>query len=456
MKPLPTEAAIPGRPKNAAPAQGVARVRRTGGAGGGWRVKRLRFACFVNPSKSELGWLPKSTVVSFLPMDAIGDDGDIRLDQTRTLGEVIQGYTYVRDGDVLLAKITPCFENGKGAVCERLLGGVGFGTTELTVLRPRSGVLSRFLYYLTKSHEFRNLGMASMQGAAGQKRITDDFVLDFRASIPRSDVQTAIADFLDRETAKIDALIAKKQRLIELLEEKRAALISHAVTKGLDPNAPMKDSGIEWLGQIPAHWSTRRLRHIGDSITVGVVVNPSNYVCDEGVPFLLGGDIREFCIDSVDCNRCAPETSDGPLAKSRLTAGDVLVVRVGYPGVAAVVTPDLEGANCASVMIIRNHPRFVPQWLACAFNSKIGRDQIDVVQYGAAQKQFNISHAIDFAFPFPPVEEQSAIASYLDRETARISLVARKATAVIELLRELRVAIISAAVTGKIDVREAV
>lgn len=281
--------------------------------------------------------------------------------------------------------------------------------------------------------------------------------------VPPLDEQVAIADSLDNTTKMLDTLEWNKRKLIEKLKEKRTALISRTVTRGLPPAATratsldakprLKSSGVEWIGDIPKHWDTRRLRHISDGITVGVVVNPSSYVTDEGVPFLLGGDVREFLIDTSNCNRCDPATSDGPLRKSKLAARDLVVVRVGYPGVAAVVPPELEGANCASMMIVRRHPRFSSQWLAYVFNSQVGRDQIDIVQYGAAQKQFNISHAVDFEFPFPPLPEQNAIADYLDRETAKIDRMVEKVEAAIERVQEYRTALITAAVTGKIDVR---
>ena len=184
-------------------------------------------------------------------------------------------------------------------------------------------------------------------------------------------------------------------------------------------------------------------------------MNPSSYVTDDGVPFLLGGDVREFAIDTSQSNQCLRETSDGVLKKSRLSSGDLVVVRVGYPGVAAVVPPELDGANCASMMIVREHSRFCSQWLAYLFNSQVGRDQIEIVQYGAAQKQFNISHAVDFAFPFPPLAEQTAIAEFLDLQTARLNGMAAKVETAIERLHEYRTALITAAVTGKIDVRGA-
>jgi type I restriction enzyme S subunit len=177
-----------------------------------WAIKRLRFVAELNPSKSELAGIDRATEVSFLPMEAIGDDGSIDLERTRPISEVETGYTYFRDGDVTLAKITPCFENGKGALMQGLEAGIGFGTTELIVARPNpSEVLGPLLNWIFRSPNFRAQGEASMYGAGGQKRVPDDFVRDFAWSFPPLGEQTAIAAFLDRETAKIEALIAEQE-----------------------------------------------------------------------------------------------------------------------------------------------------------------------------------------------------------------------------------------------------
>jgi len=226
-----------------------------------WVVKRLRFAAQTSPSKSEVSNLSPDTQVSFLPMEQIGEDGQLSLQEVRVLEEVQQGgYTYFRDGDVVVAKITPCFENGKGALCAGLLNGVGFGTTELHVIRVHKDIDSKFVFYITKSRSFRILGAAMMRGSAGQQRVPDDFVKDFPIALPSLVEQHAIATFLDCETTMVDTLIAKKERQIKLLQEKRAAIISHTVTKGLDASVPLKDSGMGWLGEIPAHWEVRRLK----------------------------------------------------------------------------------------------------------------------------------------------------------------------------------------------------
>jgi type I restriction enzyme S subunit len=142
-----------------------------------------------------------------------------------------------------------------------LLGGVGFGTTELTVVRPYpQQSSSEYLYWLFMSAPFRKLGEASMYGAGGQKRVPDDFIRDFVVAFPDLAEQGAIVAFLDRETGKIDELVAEQEKLTALLKEKRQAVISHAVTKGLNPEAPMKPSGIEWLGDVPAHWTVMPIR----------------------------------------------------------------------------------------------------------------------------------------------------------------------------------------------------
>ncbi|QNU43005.1 restriction endonuclease subunit S [Mixta calida] len=261
-----------------------------------------------------------------------------------------------------------------------------------------------------------------------------------------------IAKFLDHETKKIDNLIEKQQQLIELLKEKRQAVISHAVTKGLNPDVPMKDSGVEWLGEVPEHWIIKRLKHISPKVGVGLVINPSTYTKDEGVYFIFGGDVKEFGFDLTKTRRISPQDSN-KLLPSRLNSRDLVSVRVGYPGITSVVTDDLEGSNCASIIIIRRGS-YNSDWLCAAMNVWVGRQQVDLASYGAAQKQFNVSDAIEFVFPVPPINEQNDIADFVQKTLNKFDDLTQKAFKQIELLQERRTALISAAVTGKIDVRD--
>ena len=200
-----------------------------------WETKRLRHVADLNPSKSETASLARDTEVSFLPMEAIGEDGTIALEQTRTLSQVETGYTYFRDGDVTVAKITPCFENGKGAVMRGLLGGIGFGSTELIVSRPRpEHTNSNYLGWIFNFTQFRKRAEGAMYGAGGQKRVPDDFVRNFAMAFPPVAEQSDIATFLDRETTRLDALTTEAAHGIALLKERRSALISAAVTGKID------------------------------------------------------------------------------------------------------------------------------------------------------------------------------------------------------------------------------
>lgn len=347
-------------------------------------------------------------------------------------------------GDILFGKLRPYL--AKAYLAEFSGEAVG----DFLVLRPSSATVGRFVQYQILNREVIALVDGSTFGSK-MPRAGWEFVGGLKVAAPPAIEQTAIAAFLDRETAKLDGLVAEQRRLLELLKEKRQAVISQAVTRGLDPHAPRKPSGLEWLGDMPAHWTLRRLKHISPFITVGIVVNPSTFTSDDGFPFIYGGDIREGVIDWANSRRISAGASEAN-SKTRLKAGDLLTVRVGAPGVTAVVPADCEGGNCASVMLVRQG-RFDSDWLCYAMNTRIVRFQVEVVQYGAAQEQFNISHAVNFWVPSPPRDEQDKIVSFLDAETAKLDTLTLEAERAIGLLEERRAALISAAVTGQIDVR---
>ncbi len=363
------------------------------------------------------------------------------------LPESFETYQVVWPGDIVL-RLTD-LQNDKRSLRSARVAERGIITSAYVALRPRA-IDGRFLAHLLRAYDLTKV-FYSMGGGLRQSMKFDD-LKRMPIICPDSAEQTTIAAFLDHETAKIDALIAEQEKLIALLAEKRQATISRAVTRGLDPDVPMKDSPLEWLGRIPAHWSIRRLKHVSPCITVGIVVNPSDYISEDGLPFIYGGDIGEGHIDVDRCRRISPSDS-ARQPKTQLQTGDLLTVRVGAPGVTAVVPEACEGGNCASVMLIRGG-NFDSDWLCYAMNSRVVRYQVEVVQYGAAQEQFNISHAVDFSVPTPPLHEQSKISRLLNGEISRIDRLVFAAREAIALLKERRSALITAAVTGQIDVRQ--
>ena len=206
-------------------------------------MSRLKFLARVNPPRPD-DPPADGEPVSFLPMPAVSEDGRLDLSATTPYGRT--GYTVFQDGDVLVAKITPCFENGKGAVCAGLTAGVGYGSTEFHVLRPSPRIDAQFLYLLTWSDEFRTAGRGLMEGTGGQKRVPVEFVKDFRVALPPLPEQRAIAARIAAATADLDAAVDRTDRELALLAEYRARLVADVVTGALDvrghPDAAVVDA----------------------------------------------------------------------------------------------------------------------------------------------------------------------------------------------------------------------
>ena len=424
---------------------------------GHWGVKRLRFVAALNPSKSEVNGLARETFVSFLPMDAIGEDGSLRLDNEKPISDLESGYTYFRDGDVVVAKITPCYENGKGALMQGLLNGIGFGSTELIVARPKPDqVTGTYLHYLFISPDFRAIGESHMYGAGGQKRVPDAFVRDFATAFPPIPEQTQIVTFLDRETAKIDALVAEQRRLMALLKEKRQAVISHAVTKGLNPDAPMKPSGIEWLGDVPAHWEVGPLKRFW-SVTDCKHVT-AEFV-DDGFPLASIREVQSRWV-ALENAKCTTEHFYEVLVEGNRQplAGDLIFSRNATVGEVAQVHADHPRfAMGQDVVLLRKlSPNYSSDYLQHVIRSPIIILQLANMMIGSTFKRINVEEIRSFLIPSPPPTEQAEIANFLEGEVAKFDNLTAEAQRAIDLLQERRTALISAAVTGQIDVRGAV
>lgn len=434
---------------------------------GHWDVKRGRCCLRVNPRSDRLRELDPDDEVSFVPMEAVGEFGGLNLDQSCQIGDIAGGYTEFQDGDIVVAKITPCFENGKGALATGLLNGAAFGTTELHVLRPLSTLDRRFLFYLTISSVYREAGEAEMYGAGGQKRVPPEFNKDFRTPLPSLAEQHAIADFLDAQTAKLDTLVAKKRALIEKLKEKRAALISHTVTRGLppdaartvglDPHPKLKPSGIDWLGNVPEHWGAKRLK---TSATYWVS-NVDKVPADDEVPIRLCNYTDVYYHDHIRSDMGLMETTATPeeIRRFVLKVGDVAITKDSEEwsdiAIPALVVESAADLVCGyHLAIVRPNgrvllgPFLLRVFQACAINQQFQVAATGVTRYGLPKS------AIGEAWlPLPPVEEQHAIADFLDARTAKFDQMVAKVETAIERLQEYRAALITAAVTGKIDVR---
>lgn len=197
-----------------------------------WKIAQIKRISALNPRKSTLSE-EKDSLCTFLPMEKLRNNA-VTLDETRPIHEVYGGYSYFCDGDILIAKVTPCFENGNIAVANGLVNGIGFGSTEINVLRVNGKGHNRFLYYRLQEEQFRTIAKSEMRGTGGLKRVPTDLFESFTIGLPDTDEQATIAATLDSETARIDALIGKAEQSITLLKERRSAFITAAVTGQID------------------------------------------------------------------------------------------------------------------------------------------------------------------------------------------------------------------------------
>ena len=310
---------------------------------------------------------------------------------------------------------------------------------------------SKFLLHVFRAMapEFERLRMGSTH-----KTIYMPDVKGFRIPLPPLGSQRAIADFLDRKTAAIDALIAKKERLVEVLQEKRQALITQAVTKGLDPNVPMKDSGVEWLGEIPAHWEVKALKHSGAMVTSGSRAWAS-YYSDTGALFLQSGNLdRMLGVDTSDAQRIIPpESAEGRRTAVRLN--DVLVCITGAltGNVGMVFNAIGEAYVNQHLALIRPDPtRIDPAFLALSLTSRIGGTQFDMAQYGGTKQGLGLDDVKNVLIPTPPLGEQRVLSSAVLSRVSISRSAERRIKTQQQLLREYRQALITAAVTGQLDV----
>lgn len=267
--------------------------------------------------------------------------------------------------------------------------------------------------------------------------------------------QKVIAAFLDHETAKIDNLIEKQQQLIELLKEKRQAVISHSVTKGLNPDVPMKESGVEWLGEVPEHWRINSLNHVLESI--GDVDHYMPQSVDDGLPYVMTGDLTEF-VSGIEFSKCKQVNLRDYLKlskKIKTCLGDVIMARYATIGTVSYVDIDKDFLVSYSCVTIKPNPsRVLGLYLYYYFKSNSFLQGIQYQVNTNTQGNVGINDLSKIKIVLPSIKEQEEIIAHLQMNLEQLDDLSTKSTQAINLIQERRTALISAAVTGKIDVRD--
>jgi type I restriction enzyme S subunit len=274
--------------------------------------------------------------------------------------------------------------------------------------------------------------------------LNSSIVKSLRLPLPSVTEQISILQFLDHETAKIDTLIEKQQQLVQLLKEKLQAVISHAVTKGLNPDAPMKDSGVEWLGQVPAHWEVTRAKYVSEIFVPQR--NKPELNEESGTPWATMEDMKNSYIEST--NYYVSDDAAKFSGSKKLRAGSVIASCVGNFGIASI--------NLVDLIINQQLQAFVPKKIKAGFLREIvsiSKSYFELIGTAATLVYVNQQGFENLPVIVPPLSEQEDICTFLEAETIKFDSLIKKAEKAIILMQERRTALISAAVTGKIDVR---
>lgn len=320
----------------------------------------------------------------------------------------------------------------------------------LTILRPFESVIDGgYLFYALVS---RFSAYQFYLAANGVTRfgLTYQGTKNLRIAFPPLPAQKQITNFLDHKTTQIDVLIAKKKELIEKLKEQRTAVITQAITKGLNPNAPMRDSGTEWFGEIPEHWKVMQLRRRFDIYdckhkTVSFV--------NDGIPLASIREVHDFEVNLAGANKTTEEEYLSMIEGNRQPQlGDIIYSRNATVGDAAIVTTSERFCMGQDVCLLRSSEQ-CSRFVAFLLRSYPLREQAEALMIGSTFNRVNVGQIKGFWVVLPPVEEQIAIAHFLDVRTSKIDLMIGKVKAAINRLTEYRTALITAATTGKIDVR---
>ena len=392
--------------------------------------------------------------VSFVPMESLRN-GTIDY-QDIPFKEGKGKYTYFKDGDLLVAKVTPCFENGNIAIANEMKEGIGFGSSEIFVLRMDNKVLNTYMFYITQSGKFQDGACATMCGVGGLKRISPLFMRTYELDIPSLSVQQRIVDYLDEKLSKIDERITVLEKQQDAYSRLKKSIIHQAVTRGLNPNVILKDSSIEWIGKIPEHWKRCRLKDLGYMYSGLTGKSGDDFRCDDEtktkpyVPFtnvlnntVVDNDNFHFVVMERNEQQKQVRTNDLLFLMSSEDYESIAksAVVVGNPGEVYL------NSFCRGLRIT-NRKCYAP-FINYQLNSEIYRDALRFEARGFTRINIKIDRVASQFVSLPPFSEQQAIAIYLDDKCTKIDAAIENIRKQIDASKRLKRALINEVITGQ-------
>ena len=372
---------------------------------------------------------------------------DSREDNHNKVSEDISNYKLVDVGDFVLNKMK-CWMGSLGVSDYR-----GIVSPSYTVCEPIREINRRYFHYLLRSEPYIQIYNSLSYGVRiGQWELRFHDFKTIKALYPSIPEQTLIAEYLDKKTSQIDTLVEKIERKIELLKEQRTALINQCVTKGLDPDVEMKDSGVEWIGGIPKHWNVKNLKHVSDCVN-GFAFKSEDFDKDSDIPVIRIGDI-DTPIDFDSCVKLPFKFLDR-YSEFTVKKGEILIgLTGGTIGKYCLYDYDNPSLINQRVCSLISRDSFDPDFLYLFVSPFLFKHQIDFNCYGGGQPNIGKDDLMNFFLATPPKQEQTLIAEYLDKKVSQIDTFVENHQAKINLLKEYRQSLISNVVTGKVMVTE--
>ena len=419
----------------------------------GWEITRLKYLADFEPT-CDTSYLTDESKITYTPMECVKNGGFEN--RSALYGNLSHTLTPFQNGDIAMAKVTPCFENGNIAIMDNLFSGFGLGSSELFIFRPKS-ISTRYFFYWLQNKAFVARACSTMTGTGGLKRISPSFIRNCPVHCPSTDEQTKISDYLDAKCSEIDVLLSKTRSSIEEYKKLKQAVITQAVTKGVRGEREMKDSGVEWIGEIPKEWRKTQLRHcatIKSGITLGKSYSKDTVLIER--PYLRVANVQGGYVDLNDL--ATIEVTPDEDLKYRLHSGDVLMTEGGDRdklGRGCVwhgeIEPCLHQNHVFAVQT--NETILLPEFLEYLTASDVGRSYFDVT----AIKTTNLactssSKVLAFTIPLPPIEEQIEIVSFIKKHSLELNKLIMKKELLVQELESYKKSLIYEVVTGKREV----
>ncbi|WP_386077508.1 restriction endonuclease subunit S [Vreelandella sp. F11] len=418
----------------------------------GWSIGNLTDFSDVNPRLVQRSAMNADTPVSFIKMEDVSNNAVVRNIRTASYGQVSKGFTSFQNGDVLVAKITPCFENGKGGFVQGLRNGVGFGSTEFHVLRARKNSSPKFLYQLTNSEDFRLKGAVNMTGSAGQRRVPTEYLKTLEIAFPPLPEQKKIAAIL----SSVDEVIEKTRAQIDKLKNLKTGMMQELLTKGIGPggvpHTEFKDSPV---GHIPSEWNLSSLEELSSFITSGSRGWAQYYSASGAIFIRIGnltrGHINLRFVDTVYVN--PPDSAEGK--RTKVQSGDVLISITADLGVIGVVNKSMGEAYVNQhISLVRLIEPELARWVGHFLAFENTQKQFIANNDAGAKAGLNLTAIRKTLVALPPTDERVLIVDSLDSIDQAISMKRVKLLEIQDLKKALMQDLLTGKVRVKVDTRE--